>query len=378
MSLKINPKITNIPVTFSPSYYKMAKNAYMNGNYRYILALIDRAEEDSFISGCLIARHAGYKRKFTITPASSSAADQRAAEILAVTLANLNARELFEDMIDARLKWYSVIALEWEIVNGMQIPVYAEKVNQKYFRYDKKDNTLKLDFGNQLKNVPKDSALILEYNRKPIMLSVLKDYIRKEMGEHNWASFLETFGEPFIIGKYPPGQSTEFKDELEAGINKMAQSTRGIAPIGSDIQIIETRRNTADHQQFINDCKEGISMALLGHKEAAGSDKTMQIGDSTSGIQVKKDLAIDDMFWLEEQLKHLTRMVINRNATVTQYPVLTIDKSDNIDLKIKLQAAELGLQNGAAIDASFLSEFGIPVTNPEEPLKHTDLINLGV
>lgn len=373
MLLKVNKNIGDINVSFTPEFYKRAYRNYKNGYYGDLLALIERAEIDSFISGCLQARNTGYKREYAIKPFSESQQDKEIAEFVKKSFTDLYMRDFFEDIIDARYKYYSVIALEWGVKNGHQIPVHTEKFEQKYFRYDP-NGILKIDWGKTLLEIPKDSALVIESSRKPIMLTVLKDYIRKEFGEENWSSFLEIFGEAFIIGEYPPGASDAQKKETEDGVNMIAQSTRGIVPEGTKINLIESKRNTGDHKDYVQDCKEGISVALLGHKDAAGSDKTMQIGDNTSGFRVKKEIAIDDMYWIQEKIKPFIKMLVSRNFNTDKFPSMAFDKSDTIDNATKLEAAQLGLDAGAEIDASFLNEFGIPVLNTKT-LKKPDIFS---
>lgn len=376
--LRINEKITEIPVSLNAQFYKNAKAAYLAGSFRPLLSLFNLAEEDAFISGCLTARQAGYKRQYTVVPVSEDARDLRAAEIVNLALENLYVRDLFDGIIDARFKWYSVVALEWGIDSNLQLPIDLEIVHQRYFKYDLKTKELLIDFGNTQKKIPPDSALITEYAKKPIMLTVLKNYILKEGGEQNWATFVEVFGNPFILGKYPPNSSAEYKNELEKGINAAGQSTRGIIPQGTEIDIRETTRNTGDHGDFVNMCREGISMALLGHKDAAGSDASMQIGNNTAGIQVKREIAIDDMTWLEDRLKPFIKMIVDRNIVVERYPRIIFDKSDSVDLRTKLDAAQLALNSGAQIDARFMEEFGIPILNPDQPLENKSLVNLGI
>jgi phage gp29-like protein len=381
--LLVNKNIGSINVSFTPEYYKRAYNGWLNGDLRYLLALIDRAEIDSYISGCLTARHAGYKRDYEIIPYKEkgkdpTSQDEDIAGFVYDVFNNLYMREFFEDMIDGRMKWYSVISLEWDIINGKQVPVYAEKLHQKYFKYDKKDNILKIDWGKELRDIPADSAFIIEAARSPIMLTVLKDYIRKEFGEESWSSFLEVFGEPFIIAYYPPGADPKIKEETEAGVKAIGKSLRGVLPKGTDIEIKESKRSGGDHKDYLQDCKEGISLALLGHKDAAGSDKQMQIGDSTSGIQVKREIAIDDMSWIEEKMRSFIRMIVNRNFNTSRYPSIVIDKSEAVDPKTKLQAAELAMEGGAEIDPIFFKRMGIPIISEDPIQKRTIAQDFGL
>lgn len=366
--LKVNKDIGFIGVSFTPDYYKRAYKTYQNGDFRLLLALIERAEIDSFVAGCLNARNTGYKRKYSVLPATEETPDVKAAEFLTSVLNDISMREFFEDMMDARYKYYSVIGLEWDIVNGYQVPVYFEKYDQKYFRYDLADNILKIDFGKRLEEIPPDSAYVIEASRKPILLTVLKDYIRKEFGEENWSSFLEVFGEPFIFAEYPVGSTPDQIKQVDQNINKMAGSSRGAFPEGTKVTIQESKRGAGDQKNYVDDCKANISFALLGHEEAAGSDKRMQIGDTQSSIVATSKVSEDDMFWLEDKIQPFFKMILDRNFTVQKYPRLLMDKSDIIDPKTKLTAAQLAFENGGEIDPDFFREYGIPIKN-EDSLK---------
>jgi phage gp29-like protein len=375
--LKINKSIGLTSVSFTPAFYKRAFKNYQQGDFRDLLALIDRAEIHGFVSGCLYARSSGYKRKYSVVPASDSSQDTDIAAFLTEYLSEISMREFLEDMHEARMKYYSVLALgDWGLLNGKQVPLYYEKYDQKYFTYDPKDFILKIDMGKTLEEIPEESAFVIEASRKPIMLSVLADFILLEFGKESWSSFLEVFGEPLIYGEYPLGYNKDQITEAEAGINKIASSNRGILPEGSKLHVItgQSGAGATGHKDFVQDAKANISFTLLGHTEAAGSDRQMQIGDTEASMVATTKIAEDDMFWLEEKIKPFFKLIVNRNFNVTKYPKLILDKSTIIDPKTKLTAAQLAFENGAEIDPDFFKEYGIPVLN-SDPLKKQNLFD---
>jgi len=377
--LKVNKDIGFTNVSFTPAFYKRAYKNYQNGDYRDLLALIERAEINGFISGCLFARASSYIRKYSIVPASESTQDKAVAEFLGQTLSNFSMREFFEDMHDARLKYYSVIAFEWGVIDGKQVPTYYEKYDQKYFKYDPKDFILKIDEGKNLAEIPQDSAFVVEAQRKPIMLSVLADFILMEFGKQNWSEFLEIFGIPFIYLEYPLGLTKEQKAEAETNVAKIASSTRGIIPEGSKLNIEAGHSGAGEsgHKDYVNDSKANISFVLLGHEEAAGSDKKMQIGDSTNSMVATTKIAEDDMYWIEDKIKPFFKMIIDRNFSVTKYPSMIIDKSTIIDPATKLTAAQLAFENGGQIDPVFFKDYGIPILNTDALKKQNFLDDFG-
>ena len=365
--LQINTNIRTSPVQFTPSFYKRAYRNYQNGDFRDFIALCDRAEIDSFIGGCMTARTAGYKKDWTITPASENNQDVEIADWLKNIFSDIGIRELFDSIVDAKMKNYSVTGIIWDIVDGKQVPVEFDYYEQKYFRYDK-DGILKVDWGNTLKDIPKDGALVVEYKKKPIFLNVLKDFIRKEFGEDNWSSFLETFGEPFVIGTY---QSADQRSDLEEAVNAIASSTRGVKPENAEIEIMESKRSAGDHKNYVEDAKRGISFVLLGHEGASGNKQGAQIGENLETFKVKHEVAVGDMFFIQDHFNQLIRKIVQRNFNVKEMPRLNIDKTNAIDDNVRLDAIRTAYDIGGEIEPSVFLQYGIKLKNTDS-LKKAD------
>lgn len=367
--LSVNKKIGFQSVAFSPAYYKQAIKNYQQGNFRDLIALMEKAEIDSHIAGCLMGRRAGFLKEWRLTEASDASADLAVKDFIEGVLMRINMRELFEDVQEARLKKYSVIDLSWEVVEGRQVITQAKKVPQKYFRYDE-DGILRLDFGGKdLREIPEDGALICESNRDPILLPVLRDFILKEFGLESWASFLETFGEAFIIGRYPAGADENFKTELENGVNTLASSSRGIMPEGSNIEIIETKRNTGDHQSFDERCDRGISISILGHANAVSRSSGMQVGENQEAYKVKREIALGDIYYIEEQISRLVRLLWRRNFASGQPPLFSLDKSEPINVNERLAVLQFAYDAGYIIHPDELAKLGLYKFPEQTPLQ---------
>lgn len=241
------------------------------------------------------------------------------------------------------------------------VKVHAEVLGQ---------TQIKVDMGSNMVPIPPDSALIIRYQYPMILLTVLKSYIRKEFSEESWSSFLEIFGEPYIWAEYPIGLSDAEKLNLEKGVLDVGASARGIVPAGTKINITESQRSTSDHRDYKEDIKTEISLALLGHEKASGGTRSgLQVGQNQDVFRVTQHIAIDDMDFIEEETQQFIKMLINRNfKDIKRFPQLAFDKSDAADPKDKLTAAQLALNAGGQIDASFWEDFGVPLADKTKPL----------
>jgi len=370
--IKVNRKIGNPRVQFTPAYYKEARLAMENGYYDKLIGLMEEASIDSHVSGCLLARNAGFTRKWRISEYSPAPQDVLIRDFVNDVFTNLSHKELLEDIFDARLKKYAVIDLTWEVIDNRHVITDFDPLHQRYFAYDVNgDGKLKLrGERDNLIDIPTDSALVVTTkNRNPVLLPVLRDYILKDFGIEAWAGFLEKFGDPFILGKYPSGASREFRNELETGLNALASSARGTAPEGASIEIIETQRTTGDHSAFTSECKTGISIALLGHANAVENASGMQVGENLSAFEVKSEIAVDDIYFIETFINRLIKKLVDRNFTTKSYPTFNIDKSKPLTFDQRLRVLDQAYEQGYIIDPEEYALLGLRMNDQQEPLR---------
>jgi len=375
--MNVNNQIGITYVDFSPSFFKRAVANYKQGYFKEIIALFEQSEMDSYVGGCIEGRQDGYKRDWRVTEVSQSAKDVAVKDFVESVFMGIDMYDLFDFIHDARLKEFSVIDLTWDIISGKQIITKAEKVNQKYFRRDYKDKKrLKIDWGNRLEEIPPDAALVCESVKIPLLIPVARDFILKEFGIESWASFIETFGEPFIMGRYPAGADETFKSELEAAVNKLAMSSRGIAPEGSSIEIIESRKGTSDHKQFTEKAETGISITLLGHENAVRNSPGLQVGENQAPYKAARAKVVSDITFIEKHIYHLVKMLVDRNFDAVQkYPIFKIDNSEPINVKERLSVIDSAYSKGYKVSADEYAKLGLTKADDQEPFLMRDFNN---
>lgn len=374
MALNVNRKIGTPTVRFNPHFYKQAYAQYRNGIYRDVIEMINRAEIDSHVAGCLTGRRAGFQKGFTVVPYDDDASDIERATWLTNVIKNLRHRRLFKDIQKAVLKKFSVLDFEWEIIDSRQVPVSYTWYEHKFFKYDLDDGILKIDHGRRLEEIPPE-ALVCEIQETPILLPVLRDYILKDFGLEAWAGFIEVFGEGIILGKYPPGVNKEFRDELETGIESLARSSRGTIPEGSNIDVIESQRTTGDHDRFVEVANDGIAISILGHANAVQQSKGLQVGENLTAYEVKREVAVDDMYFIEECMQNFIRIVVERNFGDGRFPTFEMDKKPPIDMKLQLDILDTAYNHGLVIDPSEYAKLGL-IIQPDQDFIQKQQLNL--
>lgn len=371
--IAVNKKIGLSRVTFTPAFYRRAYEAYKRGNHRELIAMMKEAETDSLVSGCIQGRRAGYMQDLHINPYDpDNSADQERADWYRSLFKQLKLRSLFKAIISAKKYKYSVIDFTWEIDENHQVPVSFEAFDQKYFTYDPgDDNKLKIDFGRKdLRDIPEET-LVCESEDMPFMLPVLRDYILKEFGLEAWASFIENFGEAFIIGYYPPGAGDEFKKDVDDAVNSIAASSRGSAPKGTEVEIKESNRSTGDHKDFKETCDTGISISILGHANAVQQSSGMSVGENQAPFKPMEFISIDDLYFVDECMDQLIKIIHDRNFGDGRYPSAMTSKPDQMGLDLRMKVLDMTWRHGGIIPPSEYAKLGIHLEN-EDPLQRTD------
>jgi len=375
--IKVNPQLRAYAprITFSPYDYKEAYQKIKKGNWRPVINMFERAEAESHIRGCLRGRYAGIQRDWSYSPYDDSPAAEAQAEWFTQWLKSLDYQEIARGIVSARLKKYRVIDFDWGIFDGKQAPVMAKVWPQKYFAYDQESYILKIDHDNGLQPIP-DDVLVVEIGESdiPDMFPVLRDFTLKIFGLESMAAYLETFGEPFIILKYPPGTESDAKkmQAIDDALELMARSTRGKIPNNSEIEFREASSGVAQHLDFVGNADKGIAIALLGHANAVQKSDGAQIGENQEAYKAKRELSVDDLYFIDRHMNRLTAIVAKKNWSDGKYPRFVTDKSDPIDAAKHTSVIYSWYNMGLPIHPDEARKIGLTVSDEQAPLSKTE------
>ncbi len=100
----------------------------------------------------------------------------------------------------------------------------------------------------------------------------------KRNGLAFWAAFAERYGGPTVLGKYPSFMEADKVEALLASVSDMSQKTAIVAPIETEIQLLEAAKTGSidTYERLLRYMDEEISKAVLGET------LTTSIGDKGS------------------------------------------------------------------------------------------------
>jgi phage gp29-like protein len=187
-----------------------------------------------------------------------------------------------------------------------------------------------------------------------------------------WLVFLEKFGSPTALGKYPPGIKPEKKAELLAALDAIQQETGIAIPDNMAVEFLEAqRRGTVDYEAMAKFMDAQISKAVLG-QTATTEGTPGRLGSEEAQEEVRADILQADAGLQSECLNNsLIKWIVDYNFPgVTEHPKFWIRTEAEQNLKDlaerdKIILVDMGM--GKRVPESYISEtYGIPLAEEGE------------
>ncbi|AOJ10590.1 DUF935 domain-containing protein [Burkholderia mayonis] len=282
-----------------------------------------------------------------VAPANASTEEKKQAAQLEewfTDLANLD--DVLFDQMDAVGHGFSAQEIEWHQVEKVWLPKTLTHRPQRWFRtplYDGNDLRLR-DNSSDGQPLWPFGWLVHKHRAKSGYLTraglhrvLAWPYLFKTYAVSDLAEFLEIYGLPLRVGKYPPGSTKEEKATLLRAVAEIGHNAAGIIPEGMLIEFKEAADGTKDpFEAMINWCEKSVSKAILGGtltSQADGKTSTNALGKTHN--EVRQDLLISDARQAQRTLTNLCYMLSALNCGASdprRCPRFEFDTRDAEDL----------------------------------------------
>jgi phage gp29-like protein len=268
-----------------------------NGDYK----IYEEIARDSQVKTCRQQRElALIAKEWGVEPGDSSRKAKKAADRLEAFLDRLAWDDKTQKMLSGVLYGFAVGEVMWA-TDGLEITIDDIKVrNRARFGFLPSGELRLRTLNNQMDGeaLPPGKfwafACGADHDDEPYGLG-LGHYLYwpvffKKNGIKFWLQFLEKFGQPTAVGKYPAGASDPEKNRLLQALSAIQSSTAIRIPEGMAIELLEaTRSGTADYTALYDRMDAAISKVYLGH--SAGADSTAgRLGGEDNAGEVREDL----------------------------------------------------------------------------------------
>jgi hypothetical protein len=310
-------------------------------------------------------------------PKNASEAERKIAEEVREWIDDIKDFEMFLfDAMDGVGHGYSCQEIQWHQLGNLWLPKSFEHINARNFMtpYDQ-PNVLRindgspdgvdfLDFGWFIHRHKAKSGYIA---RSGLHRVLSWPFLFKNYGIRDVMEFLETYGLPSKIGKYPTGATEKEKLTLLRAIMSIGRNAGGIIPQGMSIDFqAATDGDTKNHFDLVKWCEQTQSKVIVGGTLLSQADgKTSTNAQSqTHEIQFAK-LVKSDAKQLARSITDslvCNLMRINYpNITPDRYPEFYFDTTETEDIEVFSDALPKLVEIGFKIPRTWAHEkLGIP------------------
>lgn len=216
------------------------------------------------------------------------------------------------DALDGIGHGFSALAIEWQQVNNEYLPKEITWQPQSGFQLDKKTGELKLlrqgkSEGEELwpnhwiihKHRTKSSTLA----RAGLFRVLVWTFVLKHYSVQDLAEFLEIYGLPVRVGKYPEGTSKEARRTLLNAVASLGHNAAGIMPDNMSIDLHNAAQGSHDpYMAMISYCEKAQSKVIVGQVLTAQADNTGSQALGNVHNEVRRDLMVSDAKQLAQTL----------------------------------------------------------------------------
>ena len=190
----------------------------------------------------------------------------------------------------------------------------------------------------------------------------------KKNGIKFWLIFLEKYGMPTAVGKYPPGTPPDQQDALMDALDAIQNETGIKIPDTMELGLMEaSRQGTATYGEICDYMDRQISKTVLGQTLTTEVGSTGSYAAGKVHNDVRQDIIKADAFILSECLNNtLVKWIVDLNfPDVVDYPKFWIRTDEEKDLKALADRDKILIDVGLPMTKQYFYEtYAIPA--PEE------------
>lgn len=288
-----------------------------------------------------------------VAPDNASSAEQAVADQVREWMRAIPDFEetVILEMMDAVLKGFKPIEMWWELDQGTRQPRFAPRP-QRWLTLNERRDEFTLRDGSASHGVPlRPYNWLLHvhksrngYLARGSLCRVLAwPFLFKNYATRDLAEFLEIYGLPLRLGKYPTGASDSEKSKLLQAVVSIGHNAAGIIPAGMSIDFENAAQGT--HQPFavMMDAMDAAeSKAILGQTLTSGEGQhgTQALGNVHNEIRldILKSDAKRVAATLSSQLVAPLALFNIPGADPRRLPRLVIDVPEPEDLQLYADA----------------------------------------
>lgn len=270
--------------------------------------------------------------------------------------------ELF-DILDAIGKGFSATELVWKFTATSWLPEAMKWRDPRFFEFDTVtgEQLLLREMGPSIE-LPPAKFIVHTHQAKsglPIRGGLARiaawGYMFKNFAVKDWVTFLETYGMPFRLGKYPAGTTEGDIRKLMQAVADLGSDAAAVIMEGMTVEFVDTKRGTAPNDLWRSQAEyidAQISKAVLGQTGTTDM-KAGGLGDGGNKVhdEVRGDIERADAKVLAATLNRdlVPFLVMLNRGPRERYPRIRIGRPDPVDVDAILKSVQTLVPMGVEV-----------------------------
>ncbi len=308
------------------------------------LKLYDEVDRDPHAGSVLQTRYLSVVGKeYEVLPADDTPKSQEIADFVYNSLQGTNFGQACQELLQAILYGFYVGETIWKVSDGSIVP---EKIRAKHprrfsFTMDRELRLLTPSDMVEGEPVPDRKFIVFTFGSsdnpygKGLGQKLWWPVWFKKNGIKFWLIFLEKFGMPTAVGKYPAGTLPDQQQALLDAIDAIHNETGVKIPDNMAIELLEAaRQGRVTYETICEYMDKQISKAVLG-QTATTEGTPGKLGNENAQEDVRADILKADADLLCECLNDtLVKWIVDFNFPgISAYPRMWIRTEEEGDLK---------------------------------------------
>lgn len=317
-----------------------------------------------------------------VPPRNATAEEKKEAEWLTEKLLDIaNLEDVMLDALDGIGYAYSCQELEWELVEREWMVKEFSHRSPTWFCLDpnNRNHLLLRTQGTEGEPLREFGWLTHVHRAKSGYLArsglhrvLAWPFLFKNYSVRDLAEFLEIYGLPMRLGKYPRGANPEEKATLLRAVTMIGHAAGGIIPEGMSIEFENAASGQSDpFMAMIDWAERSQSKAIVGQTTSAEAKNT-GLGSGVANLHgdVRNDLTVSDAKQLASTLTALGQMYVTLNRgqrDPRRICRVVFDTGEAEDMKLFSEALPKLVSIGMRVPASYAhSKLRIPEPKADE------------
>lgn len=270
-------------------------------------------------------------KEFIVEPGGKRAKDKAAADSLRAQIDRLEWNRITQKMHWGVFYGYSVAEVIYE-ARGAEIAMKDIRVRDRArFRFADTGELRMLTPDNMMEGVPCLAPYFWAFQTgadnddEPYGLGLAHwlywPVYLKRHGVKSWMLFLDKFGSPTGVGKYPQGASPKEKADLLSATQLIKTASGVIIPQGMELDLLEAARSgTGDYKALVDTMNNAIAKVTLGQAGTTEGSAKFKLDKQS---EVAEDvIEADDDVLSESFMRSVARHLTNWNYPGAETPLV--------------------------------------------------------